>query len=179
MADIIRFCHEALAKEETPMLLAYSLGKSQELLRGLAGAGLSITLPGPAHKLATIYEHFGHKFPPCELFEPTAARGKILICPPTSLRSASFRSLGKLRTMVVTGWAMDAGCRFRNNCDVAFPLSDHADFAELIEAVERIQPKKTYTVHAFTTEFAETLRDRGWDAQALGRQEQLAFKLTS
>jgi Cft2 family RNA processing exonuclease len=177
MADIIHFCRTALAGGETPMLLGYSLGKSQELLRGLTGAGLPIMVHGPAHKLAKIYEQFGQTFPPYELFDAATARGKVLICPPNSIRSAAFQSLGKLRTAVVTGWAMDSSCRFRSGTDTAFPLSDHADFAELIEMVERVQPKNIYTVHGFTTEFAATLRDRGWDAQALGRQEQLSLKL--
>jgi len=179
LADIIQFCRAALAGGETPLLLGYSLGKSQELLRGLTGAGLPIMLPGPAHKFAKIYEQFGQTFPPYELFDAETARGKVLICPPNSIRSAAFQSLGKLRTAIVTGWAMDSSCRFRSGTDAAFPLSDHADFAELIEMVERVQPKKIYTVHGFTTEFAATLRDRGWDAQALGRQEQLSFKLAS
>ncbi len=179
MADIIQFCRAALAGGETPLLLGYSLGKSQELLRGLTGAGLPIMLPGPAHKLAKIYEQFGQTFPPYELFDAATARGKVLICPPNTIRSAAFQSLGQLRTAMITGWALDSSCRFRSGTDAAFPLSDHADFAELIEMVERVQPKKIYTVHGFTTEFAATLRDRGWDAQALGRQEQLSFKLVS
>ena len=179
MARIIQFCREALADDATPMLLGYSLGKSQELLRGLASASLPIMLHGAAYKLAKIYEQFGQKFPAYEHFNAETARGKVLICPPSFARSPALQNLGKLRTAIITGWAMDSSCRFRAGTDAAFPLSDHADFAELLEMVELVQPKKIYTVHGFTTEFAATLRDRGWDAQALGRQEQLAFKLAS
>ena len=39
---VIRFCREALDNEETPVLLGYSLGKSQELLTGLAAAELPV-----------------------------------------------------------------------------------------------------------------------------------------
>lgn len=179
MAGIIRFCRVALSDGTTPMLLGYSLGKSQELLRGLASAGLPIMLHSSAYKLAKIYEQFGQTFPAYELFDAGTANGRVLICPPNALRSPAFQNLGKLRTAMVTGWAMDSSCRFRAGTDAAFPLSDHADFTELLDMVERVQPKKIYTVHGFTTEFAATLRDRGWDAQALGRQEQLTFKLAS
>lgn len=179
MADIIQFCRAALAKGETPMLLGYSLGKSQELLRGLAGARLPIMLHRTAHKLPQIYEQFGQTFPPYELLDLDNARGKVLICPPNAIRSAALQNLGQLCLAIVTGWAIDASCRFRHGYDAAFPLSDHADYGELLEMVERVQPKKIYTVHGFTTEFAATLRDRGWDAQALGRPEQLSLKLTA
>jgi DNA ligase-1 len=36
---IVRFCREALENDETPVLLGYSLGKSQEMLSSLAEAG--------------------------------------------------------------------------------------------------------------------------------------------
>lgn len=179
LTDIVQFCHEALAAGATPVLLAYSLGKSQELLRGLTDAHLPIMLHSAAHKLTKIFVQFGQSFPPYERFDAENASGKVLICPPLALRSPAIQNLGQLRTAMVTGWAMDVSCRFRSGTDAAFPLSDHADFAELIEMVERVQPKKIYTVHGFATEFAATLRDRGWDAQALGRQEQLAFRLPS
>lgn len=38
LQGVIRFCREALDNEETPVLLGYSLGKSQELLCGLGEA---------------------------------------------------------------------------------------------------------------------------------------------
>lgn len=179
MGEILQFCRAALAQGETPMLLAYSLGKSQELLRGLAGAGLPISLHGAAYKLAKIYEQFGQMFPPYELLDGATARGRILICPRNASRSSALQNPGKIRTAIVTGWAMDSNCRFRSGTDAAFPLSDHADFADLIETVERVQPKKIYTVHGFTAEFAATLRERGWDARALGRQEQLSLNLSA
>ena len=44
MGEIVRFCRETVESGATPVLLAYSLGKSQELLRGLAGGGLPVML---------------------------------------------------------------------------------------------------------------------------------------
>jgi len=46
LQGIIRFCREALDNDETPVLLGYSLGKSQELLCGLGEAGLPLMLHG-------------------------------------------------------------------------------------------------------------------------------------
>ncbi len=191
--DLIAFCRSALAEGGTPVLFAYSLGKSQELLAGLRAAGLPIALHKEAAKLTRIYEHFGQKFPPYEIFPvaadvrrrndethanpPPHGGGYILIAPPQSSRSVLFQQLGKTRTAVVTGWAMDSSCRFRSGTDAAFPLSEHADFPSLIGFVKRVAPKKVFTLHGFAADFARTLRELGFDAQALSEPEQLDLAL--
>ena len=70
---------------------------------------------------------------------------------------------------------MDSSCRYRSGTDAAFPLSDHADHDGLLELVKQVQPKKVFTVHGFTREFAQTLRAQGVDAVAPGWHEQLAL----
>jgi DNA ligase-1 len=174
---VIRFCREALDNEETPVLLGYSLGKSQELLCGLGDAGLPIMLHGTVHKLTKIYEKFGQCFPPYEKYEADSARGKVLLCPPSVAGSAMLRNLGRTRVAVLTGWAVDPNCRFRYQAHAAFPLSDHADFPDLIEFVKQVDPKKVYTLHGFAAEFAQTLRDQGYDAQPLSQEDQLALPM--
>ncbi len=174
---VIRFCREALDNDETPVLLGYSLGKSQELLRGLGEAGLPLMLHASVHKLTRIYEQFGQSFPPYERFEAASARGKVLLCPPSVAGSALVRNLGRTRVAVLTGWAVDPNCRFRSQAHAAFPLSDHADFPDLISFVKQVAPRKVYTLHGFAAEFAQTLRDLGYDAQALSQEDQLALPL--
>mgnify|MGYP006943414731 CR=1 FL=1 len=41
-----------------------------------------------------------------------------------------------VRTAAVTGWAIDSSALYRMRCDAAFPLSDHADFNDLLQFVE-------------------------------------------
>jgi DNA ligase-1 len=179
MAGVTRFCREALDNDETPVLLGYSLGKSQEVLCGLADAGLNLMLHGAVYKLTRIYEQFRQCFPPYERYEAGSTKGKVLLCPPNVINSALLRNLGRTRTAILTGWAVDPNCRYRYQCDAAFPLSDHADFPDLLELVTRVQPGKIYTLHGFAAEFAQTLRDLGYDARALSQNEQLALALES
>ncbi len=174
---VSRFCREALDNDETPVLLGYSLGKSQELLCGLGDAGLPLMLHGTVHKLTKIYEQFGQCFPPYEKYEADTARGKVLLCPPSVAGSAMLRNLGRTRVAVLTGWAVDPNCRFRYQAHAAFPLSDHADFPDLVDFVNQVQPKKVFTLHGFAAEFAQTLRDLGYDAQPLSQEDQLALPL--
>lgn len=177
MRGVVRFCQEALDNDETPVLLGYSLGKCQEVLTHLAAAGLPISLHSAAWKLTKIYEELGKSFPPHEKLEEEASRGRVLICPPGVARSETLRSLGKTRVAMLTGWAMDPGCRFQHQAHAAFPLSDHADFDELVEMVKRVGPKQVYTLHGFASDFAQTLRDMGFNAQALSEEDQLSLGL--
>ncbi len=39
---------------------------------------------------------------------------------------------------VLTGWAMDGSAKHRLGVDEAFPLSDHADYNDLIRHVEEV-----------------------------------------
>jgi len=88
-----------------------------------------------------------------------------------------LRKLGRVRVAVLTGWAVDPSCRFRYGADAAFPLSDHADFPDLIEMVKRVNPKKVYTLHGFAADFAERLRELGFDAHSLSEEEQMLLPI--
>ena len=174
---VIRFCRETLDEDAVPVLLGYSLGKSQELLSGLKEAQLPVMLHPQVYKLTEIYREFGKKFPEYEKLDSDAAQGKVVICPPGALGSAALKKVGRIRTAILTGWAMDPQCRYRYRTDAAFALSDHADFPDLIEMVRQVSPKMVYTMHGFAKEFAGTLREMGYDAQALSGEEQLSLPL--
>jgi Cft2 family RNA processing exonuclease len=174
MRAIIRFCRATLDKGETPVLYVYSLGKSQELLCGLAEAGLPIMVHSAIYELTRIYEEFGHCFPKYDLFSANEAQGKVLLCPPGA---NMLRDLAGLRSAIMTGWAVDSSCRYLSRTDAAFPLSDHSDFPDLLALVKAVSPRKIYTVHGFAAEFACTLRELGYDACAPGQAEQLTLPL--
>ena len=177
IAEIVDFCRRALADGATPVLLCYSLGKSQEVLRALAPAGLPVMLHKQTFFLTRIYEQLGVTFPPYRAFDARAIGGHIVICPPHSDCGSLIRRVPSPRTAVITGWAADPGAIYRYQCHAAFPLSDHADFNDLLRFVELVRPRRVVTLHGFAAEFAQTLRARGWDAFAAGRDNQLEFSL--
>jgi DNA ligase 1 len=179
MKGVIRFCREALDNDEVPVLLGYSLGKSQELLCGLGDAALPIMLHGTVFKMTQVYEQFGRCFPKYEPYEPGQTSGKVLLCPPSVVNSAMLRNVGKHRTAVLTGWAVDPSCQYQYHADAAFPVSDHADFPDLIDFVKQVNPKRVLTLHGFAADFAQTLRELGYDAQALSQDEQMTLALGS
>lgn len=66
----------------------------------------------------------------------------------------------------LSGWGMDNGAKYSYNVDEVFPLSDHADFRELLEYAKESNPEKIYVVHGFK-EFVEHLKKLGFDAEEL------------
>lgn len=177
LAEIAGFCRQALADGATPVLHAYSLGKSQELMLGLAAAGLPLMVPPPVLKLARIYEELGVSFPAYQEFDVRTCAGHVVIGPPPWGAAPALPAIPRPRTAAVTGWALDSGAVYRHQVDAAFPLSDHADFNDLLAFVERVAPRLVYTVHGFAREFAQTLRARGVEAWALGADNQLELRL--
>ena len=173
LAGIQRFCREALHDGEIPVLFGYSLGKSQELLRSLASADLPVMLHPATFRLTKVYEELGLAFPPYREFAAAEAAGHVVVCPPQAADSPFLKKISPRRTAVLTGWALDASTVYRYQCDAAFPLSDHADFPDLLRYVELVRPQRVYTLHGFAAEFARTLRDRGVEAWAIGQANQL------
>jgi Cft2 family RNA processing exonuclease len=176
-ADIVTFCRETLSAGGIPVLFAYSLGKAQEVIAGLGRAGFPLMLHREVERMTRACEACGWKFPEYMEFDSRTAGGYVVVCPPQGRQSAFIRRLPGASTAVVTGWAIDSGARWRSGCDAAFPLSDHADFPDLLRFVEEVRPKRVLTLHGFAADFASELRRRGHDARALSLADQLDLAL--
>ncbi|MGI8819849.1 MAG: ATP-dependent DNA ligase [Chthoniobacterales bacterium] len=179
IAQIVAFARDALEEGAVPVLLGYSLGKAQEILCALAGAGLRPMLHGSVYRMTQIYEQFGQSFCDYERYDPKAVDGKVLICPPSANRSRMLEKIPQKRVAMISGWAVDPNARYRYQTDAAFPLSDHADYTDLVRYVELVQPKRVLTLHGFAAEFARDLRERGIEAWALSQENQLELQLSA
>ena len=179
IGQIVAFCRDALEAGAVPVLLGYSLGKAQEILSSLTGTGLKPMLHGSVHAMTRIYEQFGQSFCEYERYKAEDVAGKVLIFPPSANRSHMLERIRDKRVAMITGWVVDPNAVYRYQVDAAFPLSDHADYTDLLRYVELVQPRRVLTLHGFAAEFARDLRDRGVDAWALSEQNQLELTLNT
>jgi DNA ligase 1 len=177
VGQIVAFCRDALETGAVPVLLGYSLGKAQEILCALAGAGLKPMLHGSVHRMTRIYEQFGQSFCDYERYNAKEVAGKVLICPPSANRSRMLEKIGDKRVAMISGWAVEPSAVYRYQVDAAFPLSDHADYTDLVRYVELVKPQRVLTLHGFAAEFARDLRDRGIEAWALSEENQMELTL--
>jgi DNA ligase 1 len=177
IADIVAFARDAIDDGAVPVLLGYSLGKAQEILCALDGAGLTPMLHGSVYQMTRIYEQFGQSFCKYVRYNKNEVAGKVLICPPSASHSPMINKIPRKRVAMISGWAVEPAAIYRYQVDAAFPLSDHADYNDLIRYVDLVQPNRVLTLHGFAAEFARDLRDRGIEAWALSEENQMEFKL--
>ncbi len=177
-ARVVAFCRETLDAGAVPVLLGYSLGKAQEIVRIVLDAGLTPMLHEAVWKMTATHSDLCADFPRgSKRFRASSVKGHVIVFPPNAANSADLQKIGPRRTAILTGWAIDPSAKYRSRCDEAFPLSDHADYDELLRYVELVQPKRVLTVHGFAAEFAADLRRRGIEAWALAEDNQLELKL--
>src|SRR6059058_4127345 len=177
IAQIVAFCREAIEDGAVPVLLGYSLGKAQEILCSLDGAGLTPMLHGSVYQMTRIYEQFGRSFCEYVRYNRNDVAGRVLICPPSASHSPMIQKIPRKRVAMISGWAVDPNAVYRYQVDAAFPLSDHADYNDLIRYVDLVQPKRVFTLHGFAAEFARDLRDQGVEAWALTEENQMDLAL--
>ena len=175
--QIVAFCREAIEDGAVPVLLGYSLGKAQEILCSLDGANLTPMLHGSVFQMTRIYEQFGQSFCKYVRYNKNDVAGKVLICPPSASHSPMVEKIPRKRVAMISGWAIEPNAIYRYQVDAAFPLSDHADYNDLIRYVDLVQPKRVLTLHGFASEFARDLRERGVEAWALSEENQMELKL--
>lgn len=150
----------------TPVVYAYSFGKSQEITKILTGAGFPVRQHPSIFEISRVYESFGVSLGDVvELKERIASSDRVLIVPP---RVGLFETATEPTTFAVTGWAIESSAKYRFGVDFAFPLSDHADYDDLIAMVRRVDPEIVYCTHG-PDSFIDRLHDLGFQARPLDR----------
>jgi Cft2 family RNA processing exonuclease len=181
--QLVEAVSQALRAGRQPIVMGYSLGKAQEVVRALTAAGFPVTCHGAVHALNDIHEHLGvplgtyrryrlEDFQGAEALD-LAERG-VLVAPPQVARSRFVTRFDNPLTVMMTGWGLLKNAKYRYGVDEVLPLSDHADFDELLELIDRVAPKRVYTHHGYR-EFVDTLRARGIDARLARPDAQLGL----
>jgi DNA ligase-1 len=134
-------------------------------------------LHGSVYQMTRIYEQYGQKFCHYLRYHANDLAGRVLICPPSANRSRMLENIPRKRVAMISGWAVDPNAIYRYQVDAAFPLSDHADYDDLLRYVELVGPKRVFTLHGFAAQFARDLRARGIEAWALTEENQMELTL--
>ena len=168
---LIELVRETLDQGRTPVIHAYVLGKAQEVTSILTSAGIPVLQHPNIFEISEVYESCGVNLGNCRLYPGEPIPGSAVIVPPRRSRGFRLPNLGETVSFAVTGWAVDEATQGRWGVDHALPLSDHADFGQLIQAAEQVQADVIYCTHGHES-FVDTLCERGFNALPLGKTYQ-------
>ncbi len=175
LARLFAFVDDALAADAVPVVLAYALGKGQEALFHLTRAGYDVVLHGAIANMCQLHVELGHHFPgpgTWGRYRRGEVGRRVLITTPSTRKTAMVASLPKRRVCYLTGWAYHPGAHnIYKDCDLVLPLSDHADFDELVRTARESGARKVFTVHG-PASFSGHLRALGIDAEHLAEHPQ-------
>jgi len=160
-----------LAKEKTPVIHAYALGKSQEVTKLLTDHGFAVLQHPLIYATSQIYLELGVDLGNLAEYVEKPLAGQVVVTLPRSMRKFRLPGLEHTVSIATTGWAVDPNTKYRWGVDVAIPLSDHADFDELVETVRRVEPREVICTHG-PIEFADHLCDLGFNARPLNPSKQ-------
>lgn len=173
---LIALVQQIVARDKTAVLLAYSLGKAQETAAMLRESNVPLVMHPVVAQISAIYERNGIDLGKYEVWgrqaslfghrHTTDLRGKAILIPPHMTRDVM--RIPRRETIALTGWALH-GTR---DADHGLPLSDHADFTELLTFAEQCRAATVYVTHG-SRRFAEELRRRGIRAEFLRGKPQM------
>ncbi len=158
----------AFSDNRVPIVLAYALGKSQEALELLLRRNYRVTLHGAIWYMTEIYRELGVKFSgEYERYDRAKLDGRVLVTPPNCRKQAMVQNIPRRFTILLTGWAMHKSAPYMyKDVDLLLPLSDHADYDELVRTVKESGATRIITMHG-APKFAKLLREQGFNAEHL------------
>ncbi len=160
-------------ENKTSVLAAYSLGKAQRLIKGLAGYGEIYV----HQSIANLNEGFidaGINLPNTIRITPETKKEDlqrgIVIVPPALTEGRWIKSLLHAATGICSGWMqVRAGRRWRS-ADAGFALSDHADWPGLLSAIKATTAEKVFVTHGYSAIFSKYLNEIGIAAEEVKTQ---------
>jgi putative mRNA 3-end processing factor len=151
-------------KGKTSVLVAYSLGKAQRLIKNLASYGDIFV----HNSIANLNERFiqaGVDLPEtiritADIKKESLQKGLVIV-PPALAEGKWIKTLQNAATGVCSGWMqVRAGRRWRS-ADAGFALSDHADWPGLLAAIKATEAETVFVTHGFTATFSKYLNEIG------------------
>lgn len=168
MADINGWWRANAEAGRVSVIGAYALGKAQRILAHLDPSFGPVLTHGAVENVNAALRASGLTLPPTMLVTPdtmaAAARGAIILAPPSALGSPWARRFGPVAEAFASGWMRLRGVRRRRGLGTGFILSDHADWDGLNAAVAATGAERVFVTHGYTQPFRRWLEEKGYDA---------------
>ncbi len=173
-AEVNGWWRRNIEKGKASVLFAYALGKAQRVMSGLDRSLGPIFTHGSVERLTQAYRDAGVDLPETRYAGSVTRKkdfeGALIIAPPSAQASTWLRRFGTQSTAFASGWMMVRGARRQRAVDRGFVLSDHADWPELLTAINASEAETVYVTHGFAPELVRYLKETGVNAVPLKTQ---------
>lgn len=160
-------------RSKTSVLVAYSLGKAQRLINGLAGYNELYV----HNSIANLNDRFiaaGVDLPRTSRITADTRKedmqNGIVIVPPALAEGRWIKNLYNAATGVCSGWMQVRASRRWRSADAGFALSDHADWPGLLSAIKATEAEKVFVTHGYTATFSKYLNEIGIESEEVKTQ---------
>jgi putative mRNA 3-end processing factor len=170
-AQIHDWWRQNQAQNKASFVFAYALGKAQRLLAGLDQSMGPVFVHRDVDTVNTLYRQSGIALPEARV--PNAGITKadwdkaLILQPPSARWTQGFPHLGHFETAFVSGWMVLPNSTHERRVHAGFPLSDHADHPELLNAIAATGAERVLVTHGYIDEFVAELKTLGYDAIAM------------
>ena len=155
-------------EDKASILMGYSLGKMQRILKGIQLPDGPIYAHGAIYILNERLRQAGFDLPELTLVtketDKKLFRGSLVLAPPSVDSSTWIRKFNPYSLGYCSGWMALRGAKNRRAVDQGFILSDHVDWPDLNTAVIESGADKVYVTHGYTSIFSRWLNENGIEA---------------
>lgn len=173
-ADIDRWWAGNAAQGRASLLMGYSFGKAQRILKGIDPGIGPIVVHGAVETLNQAYRAAGVALPATwrvdEVTDKAILKGALVIAPPSVQNSAWARRFGDASDAFASGWMQLRGGRRRRGVDRGFVLSDHADWPGLQRAIGATGAERVIVTHGYEAVMVRWLAEQGLEAGAFSTE---------
>lgn len=162
---------------------AYAMGKAQELVRICNEVGISPLVDSSIDRMNKVYVKHGMKLDYatrdiCAGVEESDFSESVWIVNMNSMDKVR-QYVSNLNNQIFTAVATGFAKTLKFNTDVQFALSDHADFRQAVDYIDRCNPKIVYTCGSSCDAFAKNLKAHGYNAAPLKLTSDIASMLVN
>ncbi len=144
------------------VLSAYSLGKSQRLIKALSAYGYRFFVHGAVYNMQQAVQAT-MPFPEVTYLQQDTPKEDvkkgIIIVPSSDTNNPWLKRWQPYAFGICSGWMQVRGAQRRRNADAGFALSDHADWPGLLQAITATGAECVYVTHGFSAALSRYIKE--------------------
>ncbi len=157
--DFAEMLAKDIQQDKLIVVGAYALGKSQEVIKFINEyLGITPLVTQNISDINKVYQENEIDLGNYKTLNGNIREANIIVVPPNLINRDVIKTMEhqankKISTYIITGWDFYKG-------STCVPISDHADFNDILEFVTEVNPKQVYCTHGFHKDLAYLLRKK-------------------